>query len=409
MARTNFVVQLRGSGTNTTTGNGASSSSYTALDADFCSESQTGVSRRKPAGWIPPTNYTYNRVKYERASGSAEIKRTSTSTGMPYNKQNFNGCIGYSPGGLFNTLNLFDETYVLGSVSTNMRNAALVKARAKMKNSDINLGVAFAERNRTAKLVGDTAMNMVKAVRQLRHGNVSGAARALGLRNARGSGPKNPSGKWVTGKWLELQYGWKPLLSDVYGASDALARRHNSDWIITAKAMQSERVNIKGKPIGGNREGASYGSASGAIGVFVRIDAVPQNDLLRSFASLGITNPLLIGWELVPFSFVVDWFLPVGSYLDSLDAMLGFGPQWYSSSELRRCRWDVSPRAVVYGTAGLINEYSGNYSGYKEEIRLVRTAGTTVPLPSLPYTKDPRSLGHMANGLSLLAQVFGGR
>lgn len=39
-------------------------------------------------------------------------------------------------------------------------------------------------------------------------------------------------------------------------------------------------------------------------------------------AKVGLTNPLSVAWELIPFSFVVDWFLPIGKYLDALDVPL---------------------------------------------------------------------------------------
>lgn len=34
---------------------------------------------------------------------------------------------------------------------------------------------------------------------------------------------------------------------------------------------------------------------------------------------LGFTNPAAVLWEATPFSFVVDWFLPIGDYLKTLD------------------------------------------------------------------------------------------
>lgn len=36
-------------------------------------------------------------------------------------------------------------------------------------------------------------------------------------------------------------------------------------------------------------------------------------------APYGLTNPLLTAWELVPFSFVADWFVNVGDTIASLD------------------------------------------------------------------------------------------
>jgi hypothetical protein len=38
---------------------------------------------------------------------------------------------------------------------------------------------------------------------------------------------------------------------------------------------------------------------------------------------MGFINPAAVAWELVPFSFLVDWFLPVGDFLNSFTDLLG--------------------------------------------------------------------------------------
>lgn len=53
-----------------------------------------------------------------------------------------------------------------------------------------------------------------------------------------------------------------------------------------------------------------------------QLDTLNPNVLLAS--NLGLTNPAMVAWDLVPFSFVVDWFLPVGKFLNSFDSHYGF-------------------------------------------------------------------------------------
>jgi hypothetical protein len=134
-----------------------------------------------------------------------------------------------------------------------------------------------------------------------------------------------------------------------------------------------------------------------------RIDAVPENELLISLSSLGVLNPLEVGWELVPLSFVVDWAWPLGNWLDSLDAMLGYTCRGYSSSLFVEMEWTLTGVSGTYGAKKIENDYRGS----KRMVYLSREASTSVPLPTLPGFKDPRSLGHMANGLALLASAFG--
>lgn len=215
---------------------------------------------------------------------------------------------------------------------------------------------------------------------------------------------RQPRGSNVPNKWLELQYGWKPLLSDVYGAADALSKRPAGDWRITVKATETEKVDVT-RVIPLNYADSSVCRAEGLKGAFVRIDALPQNAATIALSSLGVTNPLEVAWELVPFSFVVDWFLPVGDYLQSLDALLGYSSTgtWASYSRFMKVKWVDKGLSGTHGSWRYVN----NFEGTKEVVRLHRTVSSGVSLPTFPGFKDPRSLGHMANGLALLSQFFG--
>nr|URG15130.1 MAG: maturation protein [Leviviridae sp.] len=387
--RQNFNHSFGSAWTQTINGNLVSSGSVP--NARNVQETYSGVTRRKPTGWIPPTPYSFSRVAYKLAEGSSEYKRSDGRI------TRYVGCVGGAPGN--NSLNTFNELLILTDVPQSMQDRAVVKARLAMKDQSVNLGVAFAERNKTAQLVGDTSVQLAKAMMALRRRDWKQAARELGLNN-----PREPRGKSVVNRWLELQYGWKPLLSDVYGSVDALSRRPPSDWMVTGKGSDSDKT-TSSKEVGGSAWSRSNGYLTVEKGCFVRIDASPTNDPLLIAASLGITNPAVIAWELVPFSFVVDWMLPIGSYLDSLDAMLGYGPTWCSISRLRKASWEIKGRSGA--DAGGV--WTMSSQGWKEEIHLSRIVSTSVPLPVLPRFKDPVSFAHMANGLSLLASAFSGR
>lgn len=360
------------------------------------SETAVGVSRRKPSGFIPPTPYNLLFRSVTNAHGSCLNKHKTVGTFG----QLFKGVVGGGTGvaGRFSSADHFDSTMSEAqAVDANCANQALIRARNKLKQTSVNLGVAFGERNATARLIGDTATRLARSYRHLRRGRIRDAMDTLGITSAR----REPRGSNAPQKWLELQYGWKPLLSDVYGAADALSKRNAGDWSVTAVGrFKSTRKFAK--------TFASFDAgemaAESVCSAYCRIDALPDNEAIISLASLGITNPLLIGWELVPFSFVVDWFLPVGSYLEGLDALLGYSKFSYSNSVLTRASWDGKGVTLPpSGSFQIINDYVEN----KRIVRLDRSASADVPFPRFPRFKDPRSLEHMANGLSLLATVFG--
>lgn len=375
-------------------------------DADYVSERPEGLRRRKPEGWLDPTDYVFNRVRYSRHDGRLKVDYAPPGGGF-YTSYDINGCVGGSDAwGGFNSLNTFDSIYVPQGIPNSWRDRALTKARLAMKDQTVNLGVAFAERDKTAKLLGDTALSLANAARDLRRGRWKRAAETLGITK-----PRRPRGSSLTSKWLEYRYGWEPLLQDVYGSCEALAKRHNQDWRVTGKGSVQEPINVA--RMNGPREtDHGFGKASGMRGVFVRVDAIKENDLLLAMSSLGVTNPGAIAWELVPFSFVVDWALPIGDFLNQVDAMLGYGQVKCSISEIERFAIDHRLLPSVWepgGESDWRTRYTRSGRGYKHYVHLRRSVYNEVPLPNLPRFKNPFSLGHMANGLSVLSQVFGGR
>jgi hypothetical protein len=348
----------------------------------------------KPKGWVPPKPYSMTYRKYQRAQGICRYDRPF------FNQWNqYEGCVG---AGRFNSLNHFDELILENLIhDSSLKNLALQAARLKLKRTDVNLGVAYVERKATANLLGDTATRLAKSFRNLRSGRIRNAMNDLGISSKK----SEPRGSNVPNQWLALQYGWKPFLSDVYGSCKALEREPNENWRVTAKSTkQSLLVATKHFPSNQSGDGRAESKRSN----FTRIDALPGNELLGSLASLGITNPLLIAWELVPYSFVVDWVFPIGSWLESIDALLGYESAYYSSSDLTRCDWEgVGTSETIPGNPP---QYIKNtYQESKRMVVLTRTVSDNVPLPTFPRIKDPSSLGHMANGLALLAGAFGRR
>lgn len=405
MARPNFSVTLRGSCDLYWACGEPSHFRFTQsnLVSAVSSETVVGTSRRKPSGFMAPTPYTLTAIRTDYATGTCQHKPQGGnihSTGQFYK-----GVVGPgSSGGRF-----FGEDHFNGALTeitvksdAGLRNAALIAARNKLKSQDINLGVAFGERNQTMRLLGSTATRLSTAVRHLKGGRIRRSMDALGVSNKR----RQPRGRQWTDKWLELQYGWKPLLSDVYGAARALEQRPKGDWRVTASVRRSQKDDyvLKKVPLSGANFDACEVKAGLVRSVYTRLDALPQNEAIISLASLGVTNPLSIGWELVPYSFVVDWAYPVGDFLESLDALLGYGSAYYSSSFLAKAKWVDRGLSGSYGTNGFTKN---NYTGRKRMVYLSRIVSNSVPLPTLPRFKDPRSLGHMANGLALLASAFG--
>lgn len=288
-----------------------------------------------------------------------------------------------------------------------MHNKVLNRLITQIKGQSFNAGVALAETRQTANLVSSSARRIAQAVQSLRRGNVGGAIRGLtGASSLRKERSLRGAGA-VPNQWLELQYGWRPLLSDIYGATQALSKRY---------ASQPPYVSVRaGASVSLNNDYATHETRYGLPASWKQNANAHVNGFIEyavdsSFAAMasqtGIQNPLSVAWELVPWSFVVDWFLPVGNYLNNLDYKSGlvFRRGWISRKVNNELQIHLTDGKYVDG-AVTMNHSGASYStGGSAFERVVLGSFPSVPPPSL---KNPFSLGHVANALSLLAQVFG--
>lgn len=346
--------------------------------------------RHKPTGWLYPTSYRRTLSVIDRGNGIHRRERYPRTTS----------------GGFYQTyeeVGLIDEIAALvqqsptelPASSITLQNRALIEALLKLKNQQVNLAQAYAERKMTADLLASSLNRIARSVMFLRKKQFKRAWREIG---------GNP--RSLPKSWLEYQYGWSPLLQDIKGATDALQLRQDlNDWVVTVKGNATEKW--KSEEFLQNGEWPSVRRISAMRGYFVRLDYTPGNGFLATLSGLGLTNPALLAWELLPYSFVIDWLLPIGDWLSCLDAALGFDFRSGSITSRRECNTYVK---ALTGTAP-VNPYKivhADYECHRREFDLLRTPYSSSPLPSYPGFKDPFSLTHVANGFSLLSQALAG-
>lgn len=359
-------------------------------------ETVSGTSRRRPKGWKDPTPYSLDIVTTRHVKGISKWSQLSNYWTLR------SGCLE----GLACDAPSYSSVLPLASVNTVPASditRAIIEARLNLEDNKVNLGVAFGERKKTASLVGDTAKRIAISIRHLKNGRIRKAMDELGISSKK----SQPRGSNVPSKWLELQYGWKPLLTDVYGSIEALAEKPVHEWRVTSYGVvSSSNVSAYAEvlPFPAANTGAGWTRVESTIrSTRVRLDAIPANELKSSVASLGITNPLEVGWELVPFSFVVDWFLPIGDWLGAMDSLLGYEEAVQTVSVFVKAKGTKGGLSKSWSSVNYtVNDYSGSY----DSVHLVRTVSPAT-MPLWPGFKDPRSLGHMANGLALLCGVMG--
>jgi hypothetical protein len=115
-----------------------------------------------------------------------------------------------------------------------------------------------------------------------------------------------------------------------------------------------------------------------------------------------LSNPAALAWELVPYSFVVDWMIPVGDYLSSLDAVNGLtfrrGTLSRSTKSDANTSWQngaINDQARITGC--------NRFFTYE---RKDRTLLIEFPRPVIPAFNPRLGIERALSGISLLTQAF---
>jgi len=276
------------------------------------------------------------------------------------------------------------------------------KLQAKIAGSDFNMGVFLGESHQTLQLISGSATKLYKAYKQLRKGNLVGVADALQI--SRFSKQVKHGGKAVNPKdlaniWLEIQYGWLPLVEDTYGAAQSLAQQLNFPFQAVYRVRSTKPLVPTSQDTSITNPGNWWFRGNTKAQLIARLSEVNVAQLN------GLTDPASVLWELTPWSFVADWFIPIGSWLEArslASALTGTFVTTISEDARFYCGdLDLGPETSVPHDV----EY---------EIHSVitnRTVSTTlqVPFPNIKSFGQVASWKHCANAVALLTQKFGSR
>lgn len=146
--------------------------------------------------------------------------------------------------------------------------------------------------------------------------------------------------------WLEVQFGWRPLLNDINSGAQAL-HQYN-----TGQSLRTRRITAEGKVSKDSVEliaqhGQSIASwATSTISTtdsFVkyrgamRVEARDPATLEPSLIGFNPGNWLPTAWELVPYSFLIDYFTNIGDIINGWST-LGTRLAWCNYTKRRTYR-----------------------------------------------------------------------
>jgi len=218
--------------------------------------------------------------------------------------------------------------------------STLTAAFADMTMPDVQGLVELAEIHKTLDMLRHPLNSMIKYVKKSKRksGNHYGDhAAALG------------------GTWLELRYGWFPLMMSVEGTLKALSQK-----VQDRKTSRSQSLLNGGTVVSSSNFLDAYNDmwydTSVTTTALVRSGVMYSHDLALLSENLGLSLSDVPSamWELLPYSFVVDWFLNVSNIIGALTPRAGITTRaaWTSVTHTRTVKRTVTNYALGAGLVG---------------------------------------------------------
>lgn len=284
-----------------------------------------------------------------------------------------------------------EQTAWINSIESDM----LANLRSKVKGQSVNLQNSLAESRQTIDMIRSLFVRLVKTLIAAKHGNLKSVFSNLF--------PKDS--KELSNDYLVWQFGIRPLVSDL----DGILKSISSSGIQPTFDVNVTRSNRGG---GTYTQKSVYGLPFSARNnveweVHVRYKARVEVTLpyTKDLAILGFTNPAATLWEVTPWSFLIDWLLPIGKYLDQLDWASGCRVVHVTKTVLYKHKYNGVLIVNGEDTDGFVwdkeaIEWSGS-DGHCIRAMLNSALIDKVPFPSI---RSPFSVTHLLETLALLIQ-----
>ena len=243
------------------------------------------------------------------------------------------------------------------------------------------------------------------------------------LKKAKRTDPKHWL-KTASGLWLEHSFGWLPLINDVNDAAKAYRRlttTRRKKIISAGGAAFYDRSRELDGTFGGNINRRWYNGCFFYTDTYLKenvtvrykgaVVASAEATQWDNWALFGFTPSefLPTAWELLPWSFLVDYFTNIGDIVSS--SVTCYSNVAYANrSVIRKTNYygflnlDGAQTGTLQPNSVLVSASSNQGYFRFTRKRVLRDAGGGVPLPTLQLSFDLSS-GQLLNVAALLGQA----
>lgn len=214
--------------------------------------------------------------------------------------------------------------------------------------------------------------------------------------------------RFTADAFLEFTYGMKPLVSSIFGCANNILDQS------LGFGPRDDRFAVSGK--------ADYTPPYFQLLLRDGYHSFPSRNVAKNRCRIALTlkssdrfdvakwtslNPVSIAWELLPYSFVVDWFVDISGYLRNLETGFIYGDRFVNGFVSRLRHYDES--SSWSWTGGQLNPWNGYYSTFKDDgwidyTKFDRSLLTSYPFPRPPKVNVNLGTSRLFSAASLLAQ-----
>lgn len=309
---------------------------------------------------------------------------------------------------------------------------ALSRLNEKLRGS-LDLATSLAETKQTVKMLnlverfealvtdmsrsyGKMYADNIRAFRSRR-----GAAKALrrwqkGIKSRHSSSyqpvPVTPgltarSTSLAANGWCEFTYGLSPLIGDIRGVAENIVgfvRNNNGARVSFTERQDSSPagpvVNLLGVEIPQSKVRVKQ---TGFVKTIIGVKLESGWDV--SLARWSSLNPLSVAWELIPYSFVVDWVYNIGDYLRNLESSVLYSNSFVSGYVSSLVKVDMVSNIDHGGVDGARHQYT-KCTGSESYTQFSRSILLHYPAPHLPSFKLDLGASQLISAAALLRQLL---
>ena len=270
--------------------------------------------------------------------------------------------------------------------------------RLAIRDEQMYIAQDLAEYRQTTSMFKKFAVGIRDAVRAVRKGDVGkavGLTKRMSLREQKAFIKKRKKLDFshLSSAILTTDYGVMPLASALYEANERMNHRFKKPVIRRFAQFSLED--------GATPPFTHQGPVKWSGRWVASERAVIYAHMRQPNGQFHPGNPSELAWELVPFSFVIDWGFTIGDYLSSLGVMNGVSQVVGTVTRKEAYRLDskiITPEQDYISRSTLVKG-SVNFRSHSRRVI------NDVPVPSHPRFKVSDSWKNVVDGVALLHSV----